>query len=247
MKKDMNTTMNRTEKRAGRRTWKLVVTGLSAAAVVATMYALMLPAQTLQPKLACGLEQHVHDASCYTEVKKPICGLTEAEAVPGHKHTDECYKAELICGLTAGEGHTHTEACRNEKGELICGLEESKAHTHTDDCYKKTLVCGLQETPAAEGHKHTEECYEVSRILSCKLTEHAHTAVCYIHGDAKADVETPDRWESEIAALSLTGNQAAARARAPATMWKMKPGTVPAGTVMPRSSATPTAISALPS
>ena len=136
--------MNRTEKRAGRRTWKLVVTGLSAAAVVATMYALMLPAQTLQPKLACGLEQHVHDASCYTEVKKPICGLTEAEAVPGHKHTDECYKAELICGLTASEGHTHTEACRNEKGELICGLEESKAHAIPTPAIRRPLCADLR-------------------------------------------------------------------------------------------------------
>ena len=48
-----------------------------------------------------------------TMVNEAECGAEE------HKHTDECYEKQLICGL-----------------------EENEEHVHSDDCYEIVLVCG---------------------------------------------------------------------------------------------------------
>lgn len=105
-------------------------------------------AMTDEPK--CGMEEHTHSDSCYTNVL--TCGREESE---GHTHTDACYQtvSELICGQEESEEHTHSEACYQTVSELICGQEESAGHTHTDACYEKQLSCGKEE------HTHSEACY----------------------------------------------------------------------------------------
>lgn len=105
-------------------------------------------AMTDEPK--CGMEEHTHSDSCYTNVL--VCGREESE---GHTHTDACYQtvSELICGQEESEEHTHSEACYQTVSELICGQEESAGHTHTEACYEKQLVCGKEE------HTHSEACY----------------------------------------------------------------------------------------
>lgn len=105
-------------------------------------------AMTDEPK--CGMEEHTHSDSCYTNVL--VCGREESE---GHTHTDACYQtvSELICGQEESEEHTHSEACYQTVSELICGQEESEGHTHTDACYEKQLSCGKEE------HTHSEACY----------------------------------------------------------------------------------------
>ncbi len=105
-------------------------------------------AMTDEPK--CGMEEHTHSDSCYTNVL--TCGREESE---GHTHTDACYQtvSELICGQEESEEHTHSEACYQTVSELICGQEESEGHTHTDACYEKQLSCGKEE------HTHSEACY----------------------------------------------------------------------------------------
>ena len=100
------------------RTWKRVVSGLSAVAVFVTTYALILPALTLEAALACGLEQHTHDDSCYSEIRTLICGLEETPVSEGHTHTDACYESVLTCPLPEGEGHVHGESCFDEEGNL---------------------------------------------------------------------------------------------------------------------------------
>ena len=76
-----------------------------------------------------------------------ICNQTE------HAHSGECYQQVLTCTQSESEGHTHSDACYDEAGELICGQAES------------------------EGHVHSAECYE--QVLTCTQTEHTHTAACY--------------------------------------------------------------------
>lgn len=51
----------------------------------------------------CGLEEHEHTDSCYTE--ELTCGQEESEE---HQHTEDCYSSVLTCDLPE---HTHTEAC----------------------------------------------------------------------------------------------------------------------------------------
>ena len=139
---------NRERRRSGRR--KLGLSLLSLLVAMSTLFALLLPAFTLEKPVFCGKEEHRHDESCY--------------------------ERELICGLEEGEGHVHTEDCYTWEPTLICGLEESEEHSHTEDCYVLTpvLTCGLEE---CEGHVHTEDCYE--QRLVCGLEEHEHELACY--------------------------------------------------------------------
>jgi hypothetical protein len=69
---------------------------LAVIIVVATIYALMLPAITMirDKDIYCGLDEHKHGSSCYTpvteeNVKTLICQMTESSE---HKHTDGCYQ-----------------------------------------------------------------------------------------------------------------------------------------------------------
>ena len=48
-----------------------------------TVYALILPAITLESK-KCNIEEHTHNAECYSESQELICGKEE------HVHTSEC-------------------------------------------------------------------------------------------------------------------------------------------------------------
>lgn len=75
---------------------------------------------------------HVHNEidGCYTTERKLTCGKEEGEGA--HHHTEECYetKRELICGQEESDGHKHTDECY--KKELVCGKEE---HKHILACY----------------------------------------------------------------------------------------------------------------
>ncbi len=126
----------------------------------------------------CGLEEHTHSDSCYTE--HLTCSQEEGG---GHFHTEDCYKAEraLVCGQEESEEHTHTEECYEEQEVLVCGEEESEGHTHTDSCYETTLSCGMEE------HVHTDSCYAADDAI-----------------DIMADVENPDDWDKMYEDFELT-------------------------------------------
>lgn len=187
--------------RKRRRRWSKVVSALACVVVFCTTYALILPAITLAGTSYCGLEEHTHVDTCYTD--QLVCQVAEGE---GHTHTQECYTQQqvLSCGLEESEGHTHDASCVQESKTLSCGLEESSGHTHSDACYdgegnlicteeereghshsddcytvSQSYVCGLEES---EGHTHSESCYETQSVLTCQLEEtegHVHTDACY--------------------------------------------------------------------
>lgn len=129
--------------------------------------------------LVCGYADfvvHQHDSACYDEDGNLCCTLPEMEP---HEHTDSCYAQQ---GAAAQQAHAHTEDCYTlERGELICGQQESEGHTHTADCYREeeTLICGQEENP---GHQHEESCYDQDGVLICEQEEnpgHQHTGECY--------------------------------------------------------------------
>ena len=100
-----------------RKRWYQIFISLALIVVFGTIYALSLPAITLE-KGQCDIPEHTHDASCYKE--------------------ETIEKKTLVC--TEQEGtqtvHTHTDECYDEEGNLICEKEETTEHTHSDDCYK---------------------------------------------------------------------------------------------------------------
>lgn len=168
-------------KRKRRKTWKTIVTCLGAIVVFATTYSLILPAITMETKLICGKEEHLHSDACYETV---LGEATSAELIclpEAHTHTEECRNADgaLICGKSDLLIHTHNEFCYHNE-QLICPLDQQAGHLHTDACYTAdaVLICGLDGT---EGHVHTEECAEVHITLICvreQVAVHTHSESC---------------------------------------------------------------------
>ncbi|MCI6646023.1 MAG: hypothetical protein MSH16_00075, partial [Oscillospiraceae bacterium] len=161
-----------------KRRWHQIVTGLACVVVFCTVYALILPAITLENQ-DCPLPEHTHTPDCYTQVTSAA-------------------RQELICPLEETEGHAHTDACYDETGELVCQLEESEGHVHTDACYAlveepvdtELLTCTI---PEDENHTHTALCYGTWE-LTCGMEEHEHTQVCRT---AETEAETDGSDESE--------------------------------------------------
>lgn len=67
--------------------WKRITLALSCVVVFCVVYALTLPAITLEGKTICGMEEHTHTEECYQD-DKLICDKEE------HLHTEDCYEKE---------------------------------------------------------------------------------------------------------------------------------------------------------
>lgn len=67
--------------------WKRITLALSCVVVFCVVYALTLPAITLEGKTICGMEEHTHTRECYQD-DKLICDKEE------HQHTEDCYEKE---------------------------------------------------------------------------------------------------------------------------------------------------------
>lgn len=65
--------------------WRKMMLCFSCVVVFCTVYALILPAITLEKKASCGQEEHSHTEECYSADNLLICGREE------HIHTEMCY------------------------------------------------------------------------------------------------------------------------------------------------------------
>lgn len=177
--------------------WYRVVTGLACVVVFCTVYALILPAITME-KGACEIPEHTHSEACYTQVTsatrtEPVCTI---ESLNLHQHDDTCYDSEgnLMCGYADFVVHQHNSACYDENGNLWCPLPEIETHEHTGSCY------AVQETDAPEVHTHTDDCYTVERgeLICTESTEpaHVHTDDCYTETSALVCEEDHEHTES---------------------------------------------------
>ena len=159
--------------------WRKIVTILAAIVVFVTVYALIMPAATMQGKTYCGYEEHVeHTDECYTETKTLICTISD-------------------------QAHVHDDSCYEEQRVLVCEEQEGPEHQHNEDCYTTTEVCVCGEEEGSH-HEHTDACYKVDKELTCTLPIHKHTLQCY--SNPNADVETKSDWEKTFKKVDLTGN-----------------------------------------
>ena len=148
-----------------------IVTGLACVVVFCTVYALILPAITME-KGACEIPEHSHTQECYSQVLSvektvPVC---DAQTLALHQHDGSCYDGEgnPVCGYADFVVHQHDASCYDADGNFWCSLPEIGVHQHTGSCY----------TQPAEVHTHTDDCYTVERgELLC--AEHVHTEACY--------------------------------------------------------------------
>ncbi len=178
--------------------WKRITMALASVVVFCTVYALILPAITLEPEYICGQESHLHTEACYqlpelTTLSSLIC---TSDALGVHNHTPECYdeNGEPKCGIADFVLHTHNSDCYDANDELVCPLPEIKLHTHDETCWQQPhvhdepcfiqqhgeLLCTLEEGSL---HTHLDTCYIQQQNLICTLPEtesHTHTTeACY--------------------------------------------------------------------
>lgn len=188
--------------------WHRVVSGMACVVVFCTVYALILPAITLEKDPVCGMVEHTHTEECYaTETVWPSNEyLCDEASLSGHTHNRSCYDEhdELVCGYADVVIHTHDSFCYDQNGRLSCPLEEIEEHQHSavcfrtqnvltceeaetghihnDQCFTRTrgeLICGQEEQT---GHTHGSACYDTTQILVCGQTEdgeHSHSESCY--------------------------------------------------------------------
>lgn len=124
--------------RLHRRRWYRGVTTLAAIVVFCTVYALILPALTME--LTCQQEEHTHTIECYSKVSS----VTNEE---------ENGTETLTCTNTK-EAHVHTPLCYGE-WTLEC---ETAEHVHTMMCYQTET--DEEEQPAAIAEDSTNETQE---------------------------------------------------------------------------------------
>lgn len=196
------------------RIWLKVVSALGCVVVFCTIYALILPAITME-KSDCGLTEHTHTEACYTQTnavtrRKSVCSL---ESLNLHEHTEDCFdeSGKPVCGYSDFVVHAHDDSCYDEDGQLWCPLPEievhihdedcfstpeiEEVHTHTDECYTTEpgeLIC----TESTEAHMHDEECYQETETLICDTPEsdgHQHGDDCYDeNGELICTIEESD-------------------------------------------------------
>lgn len=99
--------------------WKRITLALSCVVVFCVVYALTLPAITLEGKTICGMEEHTHTEECYQD-DKLICGKEE------HQHTEDCYEKEEEQEPVEEENTQPDTTESSDEVETVAEPEESK-------------------------------------------------------------------------------------------------------------------------
>lgn len=146
--------------------WRKVLLCLSCVVVFWTVYALILPAITLESK-KCNIEEHTHSAECYSESQELICGKEE------HVHTAECTSINNDLSDSGEDAGTVPDASGNDAN----GNEEGKNTSEEPVIPEESVVpaepepsggTGTTETPGETGEYVLND--QEGKIESVKLT-----------------------------------------------------------------------------
>ena len=101
---------------------------LSCIVFFCTVYALILPAITLERKTVCGQEEHSHTEECYSSDGQLTCGKTE------HTHTESCYADDKTSEDQSGEDSQQTpEQNQTEGQEQNSGQSQEQNQNQNQD------------------------------------------------------------------------------------------------------------------
>ena len=101
---------------------------LSCIVVFCTVYALILPAITLERKTVCGREEHSHTEECYSSDGQLTCGKTE------HTHTESCYADDKTSEDQSGQDSQQTpEQNQTEGQEQNSGQSQEQNQNQNQD------------------------------------------------------------------------------------------------------------------
>ena len=108
--------------------WRKMILCLSCVVVFCTVYALILPAITLERKTVCGQEEHSHTEECYSSDGQLTCGKTE------HTHTESCYADDKTSEDQSGEDSQQTpEQNQTEGQEQNSGQSQEQNQNQNQD------------------------------------------------------------------------------------------------------------------
>lgn len=146
--------------------WRKVLLCLSCVVVFWTVYALILPAITLESK-KCNIEEHTHNAECYSESQELICGKEE------HVHTSECTSINNDLSDSGEDAGTVPDTSGNDTN----GNEEGKNTPEESVIPEESVVpaepepsggTGTTETPGETGEYVLNN--HADQITSVKFT-----------------------------------------------------------------------------
>ena len=123
--------------------WHYAVTVLSAVIVFCTVYALILPAITMERTAYCGITAHEHEEKCFDSGGNLVCGIEE------HLHTEECYKAV--------DETEPVEASHEPENELVAATEAVAAPTEKEAANEITVTPKKELSLAATGSEITSD------------------------------------------------------------------------------------------
>lgn len=122
-----------------RRAWKKVVRAMACVVVFCTVYALILPAITMERELICPLDEHTHTDGCYTQVtteEQSILSCSQTE----HVHTELCYSRNETPDSTESEAPadgTEGEELAGEPADLEAVGTVGKGELSEESLFKE--------------------------------------------------------------------------------------------------------------
>lgn len=131
--------------------WKRITLALSFVVVFCVVYALTLPAITLEGKTICGMEEHTHTEECYQD-DKLICDKEE------HQHTEDCYEKEEEQPVE----EENTQPDTTEPSEEVQAATESEDNKQDESNEEEQQQESTQVT--SEGFDLTSDASKISSI-----------------------------------------------------------------------------------
>lgn len=153
--------------------WKRITLALSCVVVFCVVYALTLPAITLEGKTICGMEEHTHTEECYQD-DKLICGKEE------HQHTEDCYEKEEEQPVE----EENTQPDTTEPSEEVQAATESEDNKQDESNEEEQQQESTQVT--SEGFDLTSDANKISSIDWYYIKNGTETKI-----DVTGNTETP--------------------------------------------------------
>ena len=131
--------------------WKRITLALSCVVVFCVVYALTLPAITLEGKTICGMEEHTHTEECYQD-DELVCDKEE------HQHTEDCYEKEEEQPVE----EENTQQDTTEPSEEVQAATESEDNKQDESNEEEQQQESTQVT--SEGFDLTSDASKISSI-----------------------------------------------------------------------------------
>lgn len=131
--------------------WKRITLALSCVVVFCVVYALTLPAITLEGKTICGMEEHTHTEECYQD-DELVCDKEE------HQHTEDCYEKEEEQPVE----EENTQPDTTEPSEEVQAATESEDNKQDESNEEEQQQESTQVT--SEGFDLTSDASKISSV-----------------------------------------------------------------------------------